>query len=169
MRPPDHQDATTLTSAAAAQQPLPLTDGWPITAAPNPTQPSTPAGHDDAAGRVWTADALAGLITRHRFTYRDEQQLHDGLAELFADHQIPVQREAPMRGIDRIDFLAGRIGIEVKTRGSPAAVLRQLQRYATSGRVDTLVLVTTVARHTTLPASIGGKPLLIASLLEGAL
>jgi hypothetical protein len=169
MRPPDRQDAATLAAAAAAEQPLPLTGGWPTAADTDPTHPSTRADHDAAAGRAWTADTLVELITDHRFTYRDERQLHDGLAELFADHQVPVQREAPLRGSDRIDFLAGRVGIEVKTRGFPAAVLRQLQRYATSDRVDALVLVTTVARHSTLPAAIGGKPLLIASLLEGAL
>jgi len=156
MRPPDHD---------GARPALPLPGGWPSGAAPAAS--SAPA--DGGGGRSWTAAELAQLICGHRFTYRDEPQLHDGLAALFAAHRVPVQREVPLSGSDRIDFLAGRVGIEVKTHGQPAAVARQLQRYAGSDRIDALVLVTAVARHSRLPATLGGKPVLLASLLEGAL
>jgi hypothetical protein len=162
MRPPDHNG-----TPPAAAPPLPLPGGWPSGA--DPADPSAPADAGGAAGRSWTAAELAQLISCHRFTYRDEQQLHDGLAALFAAQQVPVQREAPLSSSDRIDFLAGRVGIEVKTHGPPATVARQLQRYAGSDRIDALVLVTAVARHSQLPATLGGKPLLLASLLEGAL
>jgi hypothetical protein len=158
MRPPDHD---------GARPALPLLGGWPSDA--DPAAPSAPADGHGVGGRSWTAAELAALIGGHRFTYRDESQLHDGLAALFAAHQVPVQREAQLSGSDRIDFLAGRVGIEVKTHGQPAAVARQLQRYAGSDRIDALVLVTAVARHSRLPATLGGKPVLLASLLEGAL
>jgi hypothetical protein len=131
-------------------------------------QPASP-GEAGADGPPWEPATLARLVASHRFTYRDERQLHDGLAELFAAHQIPVQREARLTGSDRIDFLVGRVGIEVKTHGPAIAVARQLQRYAGSDRIDALVLVTAAARHTCLPNTIGGKPLLVASLLEAGL
>jgi hypothetical protein len=131
-------------------------------------QPQPPARPADPA-RTWLPEELAELVTAHRFTYRDEGQLQNGLAGVFTDQGVVAEREVRLASRDRIDFLVGRIGVEVKTRGQVAAVARQLQRYASSDRIDALLLVTAVARHLTLPATIGGKPLVVASLLQAGL
>jgi hypothetical protein len=130
-----------------------------------PQAPTRPA----VQARTWPPEELAELVTAHRFTYRDEGQLQDGLAAVFAAQAVVAEREVRLASRDRIDFLVGRVGVEVKTRGQVAAVARQLQRYAASDRIDALLLVTAVARHLTLPATIGGKPLVVASLLQTCL
>jgi hypothetical protein len=62
------------------------------------------------------------------------------------------------------------IGVEVKLKGAPADVLRQLERYAACPEIDGLVLVTTSAKHLHLPRTFGnGKPLVVAPLLGGGL
>ncbi len=123
----------------------------------------------DSQQRGLRAGEIARLITGYRYTFRDEEQLHDALAEVFAACGVQAEREVRLSSHDRIDFLIGRVGLEVKTDGATTAVARQLQRYARHDRIDTLVLVTTVARHRTLPPTIGGKPLIVASLLDSAL
>jgi hypothetical protein len=75
-----------------------------------------------------------------------------------------VEREVAIGTGSRLDLLLGRIGIEVKVKGTPANVARQLQRYAGSDRVDALVLATTVHTHRAMPATLGGVPVHVAYL-----
>jgi hypothetical protein len=110
---------------------------------------------------------VVAIIRAHRFTYCDEKQLHEALTGALADGGITAAREVPLNARDRIDLLAGRIGIEVKIAGATTRVLGQLQRYAHSDKLDALVLVTTRARHLQLPGEVGGKPLAVVSLLGG--
>ena len=90
-----------------------------------------------------------------QFHCNSEEELQDGIAELFPS----AEREVRLSGTDRIDFLIGGIGIEVKMAGSLAGVTRQLHRYAQSERVNALILVTTKHRHDMLPSYINGKRL----------
>lgn len=60
---------------------------------------------------------------------------------------------------DRIDFLLGDVGLEVKVDGSRADVIRQLDRYAESDQVQHLLLVTTRAQHRAMPRELREKPL----------
>lgn len=96
-------------------------------------------------------DTVARLIRSHRFDYATEADLQHGLAVLFAQQHLTAQREARLAVTARIDFLLNtdgqRIGIEVKTGGSPADVRRQLARYAATGAIDGLLLVTTQPLH----------------------
>lgn len=63
----------------------------------------------------------------------------------------------------RIDFLAGRVGIEIKKgRPSPSALREQLHRYLTSEALDAAVVVT--QRAVLLPSTICGKPVEQVSL-----
>lgn len=121
-----------------------------------PEAPVTPTAVD--------AGTVAAAIGSYRFTYRAEDQLQEGLAAAFAAAGLPVQREVWLSPSERIDFLVGRVGVEVKVAGSPSVVLSQLQRYATHERIGGLVLVTTRARHRALPAVVGGLPLRIVHL-----
>lgn len=85
--------------------------------------------------------------------------VHDALAAagLSFQHEVPV---APRR---RIDFLCGRVGIEIK-RGRPllSPLLRQLAAYAESNQISALVLV--AERPPRLPGKLRGKPLIAVSL-----
>lgn len=68
---------------------------------------------------------------------------------------------------DRIDFLVGRVGLEVKTQGSANDLTRQLHRYTECDRVDELVLFTTKTRLCKQPETLNGKPLLVALYSPG--
>lgn len=107
---------------------------------------------------------IAGVITRHRYLWRDELELHDGIVEVLAAAGLTVQREVPVAPRCRIDLLVHRIGVEIKVDGAAENVARQLQRYAHSPLIDGLVLATTRARHRSMPEHIGGKPLTVAYL-----
>jgi hypothetical protein len=111
---------------------------------------------------------IAERIESHRFVYRDESDLQSGIADVLAGEGVSVEREVRLSETDRIDLLVGRVGVEVKTRGSLIAVVRQLLRYTHSDRLDAVVLATTVAQLGWVPSVLGGKPIVVASLLGGA-
>lgn len=113
-----------------------------------------------------TAERIAAVIKGHRYRYADESHLQEGIAGALAAAGIPAAREVRLAGSDRIDFMAGSLGIEVKIGGQSAAVARQLGRYAKYGQVAELMLVTTRARHRDMPREIGGKPVHVV-LLSG--
>ena len=110
------------------------------------------------------AAQIAAAITANRYRYGHETRLQDAIEIVLAEAGIEAVREPHLTAADRIDFLAGRVGVEVKIAGQSAAVMRQLRRYAASPDVDALVLVTTCARHRGLPRQVGGKPLRVVWL-----
>lgn len=100
--------------------------------------------------------ALRGV----RFHASGEASLQAAIADVFARHDIPFEREVALAAADRVDFLVGGdLAVEVKVDGALSAVTRQLHRYAQHGGVRELVLVTTLLRHRGVPASLAGKPL----------
>lgn len=101
------------------------------------------------------------LLRSSSFRFSTEDELQAGIEQLLRNHGISFVREADLGAAGRIDFLVGSgFGVEVKTSGSPAAVLRQLQGYALSRRIDSLLLVTSRLRlSSAMPTEIGGKPL----------
>jgi hypothetical protein len=103
------------------------------------------------------APIVAALLTR-RFHFTCEAELQAGLTSVLVD-ELGGRREVHLSGADRIDFLIGRVGIEVKTGGSTSALLRQLQRYAGSTDVDELLVITTLHRlANACPPALQGKP-----------
>ena len=106
-------------------------------------------------------ERVALLLRTYRYTLTDEESLQDGAAQVLADHGVIVEREYRLGPHDRIDFYvpATKLGIEVKSHGSPTAVLEQLFRYAQHDAVGALVLVT--RRRALIPKAreLAGKPL----------
>ncbi|MEE1199840.1 MAG: hypothetical protein U0L09_04245 [Christensenellales bacterium] len=93
----------------------------------------------------------------------DEYDLHSEVAKALESRGMTYRHEAPVAPRCRIDFLVGRIGIEVK-KARPASVqLRsQLLRYCQSEQLDAVIVVT--QQSVPLPDSISGKPVLLLSL-----
>ena len=89
---------------------------------------------------------------------RQETDLHALAAEALARAGIGAEHEKKLAPRCRIDFLCGSVGVEIK-RGPQqrGRVLEQLRRYAASGQVSALILVT--ERNLDLPASVDGIPL----------
>jgi hypothetical protein len=108
--------------------------------------------------------AFRGLVVRAS----TEAELGAVVRRVLAEAGIPYVAEAELGRRSRIDFLVGRTGIELKIDGGASALLRQLDRYAASDKLDALVVVTTrrmLARG--LPSDLRGKP--IACVVMGAL
>ncbi|KKK98092.1 hypothetical protein LCGC14_2646250 [marine sediment metagenome] len=94
-----------------------------------------------------TLDAICELCPKLRFHGTREVLLQDALGQLLRATFSEVDREVPLTKSAVVDFLVGDVAIEVKIDESPMAVTRQLRRYAESPRVQSLVLVTTRAKH----------------------
>lgn len=112
---------------------------------------------------------LVDTILAYRFRYCGERDLQDGLARVFDAAGLEVDREVRLSPRERIDFLAGDIGLEVKVAGRPSALARQLMRYALDPRIAGLVLVTDRTQFAALrlPPMFNGKPLTVVALYGG--
>ena len=85
-----------------------------------------------------------------------EEELHAQIARAFADAGLDARHEARVGERCRIDFLVGDVGVEIKkSRPAPAALKKQLARYAACEAVGELVVV--APRAVDLPRTIGGK------------
>lgn len=104
-----------------------------------------------------TAETILARLRQYQFFYSTEDNLQEAVERALTDASIPCEREVRFNANDRIDVLAGDIGIEVKIKGSAAAVLRQMHRYAQLERISALILVTTKHGHR-MPAKMNGKP-----------
>jgi hypothetical protein len=114
-----------------------------------------------------TAERVMAVIRGYRYRHINEAEWQRALADALLAQGVPARREVPLGDSDRIDILAGRVGVEVKVAGSPEEVERQLRRYAASDRVDELILVTSRTRHGAIPRRLGGKPVTVL-IITGA-
>lgn len=112
---------------------------------------------------------FARLLRAHRFSFRCEHDLQDGIARLFLKRGVAYHREARLGPEDdRVDFLVGPLGIEVKVDGSTASVIRQCFRYLEHDLVQALLLVTNLARYQQVPRRMHGKPVDVVLLTGGS-
>lgn len=112
------------------------------------------------------AERLIRLIGSARVDLSTEAAAQRGLARLFEADGVPHEAEVTLSAADRIDFLVGRVGVEVKIGQPRRAILRQLERYAGSDRLDELLLVSS-APFPSGGFRAHGKPVFIVSLSTG--
>lgn len=113
---------------------------------------------------------LAAILSSARFRYSSEADLQEAIAALLTTGNVAHEREAILSGKERIDFLVGDVGIEVKIAGSPAEIFRQLMRYAQLPQIAGLIVVTDKTRIANgLPRVVLDKPIEIVSLAEASL
>ena len=106
------------------------------------------------------ADALASVRMPAQ---PEEYDIHAQVASALGTAGITFEHEYRLAPRCRIDFKAGRVGIEVKKgRPASAALRQQLLRYLASDELDAVIVVT--QRVTALPGSILGKPVMLVSL-----
>lgn len=92
-----------------------------------------------------------------------EYDLHGEVAAALLRAGIAYSHEHSLAPRCRIDFLAGRVGIEIKKgRPAPKALRAQLARYLESDALDGCVAV--VQSAVALPGTLGGKPVRLVSL-----
>ena len=109
-------------------------------------------------------DRVCGAISRLRApTLPGEYDLHALIAAALREDGIDFVHEYRLAPRCRIDFKAGDVGIEVKKgRPDPRPLERQLRRYLASDELDALIVVT--QRAVSVPARVGGKPVILVSL-----
>lgn len=108
---------------------------------------------------------MAAAIKSFRFHYSNEKELQAGIGRAFAAKGIAFEPEKPIGKGGVIDFLVtGGIGVEIKIKGSPSEVARQLVAYAECEEVREIVLVTGRSRLGRLPATILGKRVTVVTL-----
>lgn len=113
-----------------------------------------------------TPEGIASALSRSVFRFSNEKDLQDGIERVLRKKGVDFEREVALSPHDRIDFLAGNVGIEVKVDSAPNSVQRQLWRYAEHERIAVLILVTTRSSHKTIAREILEKPVLIVHLLN---
>lgn len=113
-------------------------------------------------------DVVNALAPLRRARYFNEDDLQEAALNALADAGLDAEREVRLTAADRIDLRCGRIGIEVKVDGAAATVQRQLARYARTGQLDAVVLLTSRAKHR-MPAELDGVPVHVVSLITGGL
>jgi hypothetical protein len=103
-------------------------------------------------------ERIREAFARVRVATYSEEALQAAVAQVLLTIDAPFHREFGLSPLDRIDFLAGNLGIECKVDGPTHQVTRQLRRYAAHETIHELVLITTLARHRMLvPVTIDGK------------
>lgn len=107
-------------------------------------------------------EAVAAAFSGKRYPLEDEIRAQ---ALMFDDLRVKfgglVEREASAPG-GRIDFRVADIGVEIKVKGQPAAIMRQVARYLDSPNLSGIVLVT--GKAVAIPAMIKGKPVRVVNL-----
>ena len=109
-------------------------------------------------------DRIASALSTVRMPAQPEEyDIHAAVADALADAGLEYTHEYKLGPRCRIDFLVGRVGIEVK-KGRPATadLTRQLRRYLESDALDGVIVVT--QRVTALPTAIHDKPVRLISL-----
>lgn len=101
-------------------------------------------------------EPIMAALAAWRLELANEAALQAQIAAALEAAGIPFEREAWLSAKDRIDFLAGPVGIEVKVKGGPTEITRQCARYCATGRISALVLAT--RRRIGLPPELEGVP-----------
>jgi len=115
---------------------------------------------------------IADLIHGYRYVIGNEASFQQGLSWILKMNRIVHVREHNLGpSFGRIDFYLPneRIGIELKVKGSPSEVIRQLHRYAQCPEIHALILVTGRTRLSPNTTELNGKPLITAAVWQGQL
>ena len=113
---------------------------------------------------------LVRTLSQYRYPIGSESEFQAGLELVLQTHGIRYIRECNLgREFGRVDFYLPEFctGVELKVKGGPSEVVRQLHRYCQSPEIRAVVLLTSRQRLARMPASINGKPLVSISLVWG--
>ncbi len=103
---------------------------------------------------------IVKILKKYRYNFSDEIMLQMGIARALAENGIKFQREVPLGDPGIIDFMVGSIGIEIKIKGSPSSVGRQVLNYLMSEELTEIIVVTSKARaasYLRVPELLGKK------------
>jgi hypothetical protein len=113
---------------------------------------------------------LVRNLSAYRYTVGAESSFHAGVELVLQECTVSYIHEFDLgRAFGRIDFYLpdSGTGLELKIKGSPSDVARQLYRYCLSPNIASLILLTPRHRLARMPETMNGKPLLSVSLSWG--
>jgi hypothetical protein len=114
--------------------------------------------------------AIIAALTAVRFHVASEAELQEAIARVLTEAKFTFEAEVRLTPKDRIDFMVGDVGLEVKLSGTTSEIAAQLQRYAASPLVRCLLLVTTRLRYGLFEGkTFLGKSVLVARVTGGFL
>lgn len=103
------------------------------------------------------------LLQNKRFDLHNEKILQSQIEQILVNSGIPYRREYELSKGSIIDFwIDNRLGIEIKIKGSPKDIFRQLRRYCSHDKIEAILLVTN--KTIRLPQSIENKPSQVLNL-----
>lgn len=105
-----------------------------------------------------THSDLTALLRSYVIPFGTEADMQAHIYRILTEAGIEFAPEVRLTPSDRIDVLAGTVGIECKVDGSLGEVAQQLLRYASSDKVESLILVTRRRSHREITDTLGGKP-----------
>jgi hypothetical protein len=112
-------------------------------------------------------EAVLSALRAHRYQFGSEAELQEGVEIVLEQAGISFVREEQLDARNRIDFLVGDVGIECKIDHSSADLIRQLWRYAGTGKVRELVVVAGKLRLGALPLEIQGVRVHVVFAVRG--
>lgn len=115
------------------------------------------------------ARELASLLERKRYNVATEATFQADVEKLLTEHGATFKREYVLSPEDRVDFFVDDgVALELKVRGTPQSVNRQLQRYAQSPEVKAIVLLTSTSKLARgAPTWLSDKRVVVAYFLAG--
>ena len=114
-----------------------------------------------------SARKLAEYLYGRTYRLGSERLMQDDVERAFKQDEIEYEREKVLGPGDRVDFLVGGIALELKIKGRPAQIVKQIERYATHDAVDSIVLLTNVPMPR-IPRLHQAKPCYVVSLARTA-
>lgn len=102
---------------------------------------------------------LKDKLAQYRYRFDTEADLQAKVEAALKAIGVDYERELVLDPKNRIDFLVGGIGVEIKTNGALNEVTRQVHRYLGFEAIGSLLLVTTKVTHKRLVRTMQGKEL----------
>lgn len=104
-------------------------------------------------------DVLHRHLAGYAFSFTNEKELQEGLADALRQAGHLFMREVRLAPGDLADFLVvPGVCIEVKIDGGLSALTRQIHRYAQREEVRAILVVSSRSAHARLPVELNGKP-----------
>jgi hypothetical protein len=106
-------------------------------------------------------DEILKVLRGFRFSLTDEKTLQSEIAIELAKAGLQFKREVLLGPGDIVDFMVGRVAIEVKIKGQKRAIYRQCERYC-KHYIAALILATNTPMG--MPKQILGKDIWVVNL-----
>lgn len=111
-----------------------------------------------------TIDRIANWLGSWAFrSLSVETHLQDEIDHILQNSEYEFKREYTLDPHSRVDFhlTESNIGVEAKVGSGVNQVMRQIHRYNSYDQISGIILITSRAKHTSIPLELNHKPVRI--------